>query len=385
MSDLAWIMTGIGIMFATILIFMIFLSQIFYEGWKLVHSLTFLWAGIFGGAAMVAYGINHFGPGRLVCIIIGLVVIIAQYVYWIKKTRGMKKEESEQAVIKEQRKTGKSYLVGCDTVEEEEDGYHYTFTIVWQEKGSSNGYYHGKMIMTSDTRFLEPGKVYLFYEEEMMKLGKDHYASMSKKGADITGISQEAFVEANRIQVNLMNTVMNVLHKEEYGTYEEGTVLEKVEKVQSKVSYVKRIMIGVGVAFAVIVFLIISVNEFMSIKHIFSLAKSDNTETVTARVESVEKTEDGYEYTLQYTYDGKDYETTYVSDSLDYDRDSTVNIKLSDDNLVIISSIGADNQISASMVRRIVLVLLFQFVFAAVCVSIIVIIRKSIKKKEVKS
>ena len=48
----------------------------------------------------------------------------------------------------------------------------------------------------------------------MYKLGKDRYASLNEGGADITGISKEAFEEGNKVHTTLMNTVMNIMHKE---------------------------------------------------------------------------------------------------------------------------------------------------------------------------
>ena len=67
------------------------------------------------------------------------------------------------------------------------------------------------MTMTSDVRFLEPGKVYLFDEGEMIKLGKDHYACLNEGGADITGVPQSAFVKGNKSHEALMNAVTNVM------------------------------------------------------------------------------------------------------------------------------------------------------------------------------
>lgn len=62
--------------------------------------------------------------------------------------------------------------LGCDSVTKENDGYHYTMTLAWQEMGMSpdSDYLTGRFTMVSDDKFLEPGKVYMFDEEGLTPL-----------------------------------------------------------------------------------------------------------------------------------------------------------------------------------------------------------------------
>lgn len=380
MSDFAWIMTGFGTAFGSTLFFILVLRRFFCRGWGLVHSVSFLAAGISAGIAMMFYGKSGAGIGMYVCIFIGLAVIVYNYGSCLKKTWGMSKEESERFMEEQNALNRRRYLVRCDSVRGQEDGCHYTFTIVRQE-GST--YYSGIMTMTSDVRFLEPGKVYLFDEGEMIKLGKDRYASLNEGGADITGVPQSAFIEGNKSHEALMNTVANVMHKQEYGTYEEGTVYEKADKVTRKVNHVKGIVMAVIIAVVAAIALMPFINTVTKVSK--SVKKiSDNETKVTALIEDVNKLANSYEYTLKYTYDGKDCEAEYTWDT-EREKGQTLTLFIDKDNPG--KPIGITTASSGSMTNpgilnslAVIMAIVFPVMTVGVMVFAAVLLIKKVKK-----
>lgn len=255
MSEVGLIMLGFGIAMLGTIIFILLVCFVAGDGLGLVFELTFFFLAFGGGIGLMLYAKDAYAG----MVIDGLVVgglIVFQYVNLFKKTKGLKGKEREAAIKRDQQITRNSYLVGCDSVTEETDGYHYTMTIAWQEKDSPSyeDYYSGTLTMVSDTKYLEPGKVYQFDETGMLKLGIDKYASLNEGGADITGIAPDCFIEGGKVLTGLMNAVMNIQHKQMYGTYAEGTVLSKVEKISGNV---KRIYMGIALIVFPIIFGII--------------------------------------------------------------------------------------------------------------------------------
>lgn len=256
MGETGLIMLGFGIIILGVIIFFLLNNFVAYEGWGLVFELTFLFLAISGGLSLMFYakkmyifmGVSGIGFGGL---------IVFQYVNIFKKTKGLKGKERQDAIIREQNRTGSLYLVGCDSVTEESDGYHYIMTIAWQEKDtlSYDDYYSGTLTMVSDEKYLEPGNVYEFDEDGMIKLGKDKYSSLNEGGADITGIEKEYFRKAGKSKTALMNTVMNVKHKQLYGTYAEGTILSEVEKAKGAAGSVFR-KISIIITAIIVLFII---------------------------------------------------------------------------------------------------------------------------------
>ena len=130
---------------------------------KIAMSVFFLTLGV--GIGLIFASDKRY-LGTSISLAIALVLIFNQYRVLYEKTRGLKGKEKQEVIDKTVKREGNYMALGCDSVTKENDGYHYTMTLAWQEMGMSpdSDYRTGRFTMVSDDKFLEPGRVYMFDE-----------------------------------------------------------------------------------------------------------------------------------------------------------------------------------------------------------------------------
>lgn len=144
---------------------------VFEEGMKrkIAMSVFFLTLGV--GIGLIFASDKRY-LGTSISLAIALVLIFNQYRVLYEKTKGLKGKEKQEVIDKTVKREGNYMALGCDSVTKENDGYHYTMTLAWQEMGMSpdSDYWTGRFTMVSDDKFLEPGRVYMFDEKGLTPL-----------------------------------------------------------------------------------------------------------------------------------------------------------------------------------------------------------------------
>lgn len=191
---------------------------VFEEGMKrkIAMSVFFLTLGV--GIGLIFASDKRY-LGASISLAIALALIFDQYRVLYVKTKGLKGKEKQEVIDKTVKREANYMALGCDSVTKENDGYHYTMTLAWQEEGMSPGsdYWTGRFTMVSDDKFLEPGKVYMFDEKGLTPLNMDRYSSLKEGGADITGVDKDCFEKAGPLIAKLFQTALHISDDQTYG------------------------------------------------------------------------------------------------------------------------------------------------------------------------
>ena len=183
---------------------------------KVTMSVFFLTLGV--GIGLIFASDKRY-LGASISLAIALALIFDQYRVLYVKTKGLKGKEKQEVIDKTVKRDGNYMALGCDNVTKENDGYHYTMTLAWQETGmpSDSDYWTGRLTMVSDDKFLEPGKVYMFDEKGLRPLNMDRYSSLKEGGADITGVDKDCFEKAGPLIAKLFQTALRISDDQTYG------------------------------------------------------------------------------------------------------------------------------------------------------------------------
>ena len=129
---------GVGLVFFVVfLAFIIAKLGIRFKGWMEKAYITFILLGFGAGFYLPLWATGHYiVAAAIAAVFFGLVVL--KFKTDSKAGKGKTGKEREEAIAKSQEQAQNSLLVGCDSVTEEADGYHYSLTITWQDhKGVS--------------------------------------------------------------------------------------------------------------------------------------------------------------------------------------------------------------------------------------------------------
>lgn len=371
---------GVGlIFFIAFLAIIITKLGIKFKGWKEKAYITFILLGLGAGFYLPLWATGHYIVGAAIAtVFIGLIVL--KFKSDSEAGKGKTGKEREEAIEKSQEQAQNSLLVGCDSITEGADGYHYSLTITWQDHYAypDEDICRGTMTFVAYNKFLEEGKVYQFDERALTNLGYDKYSTLREGGIDITGVSPESFVEGDVLLAGMMNTVLNIQHKQVYGEYAEGTVLGTVENVNRKVNKVKRTVMGISFIIISLIIGIFMFNIFKSMNGSFSKASLglEGTTDVKAVVTSVDQTTKNTTYHLRYTYKNTEYESSItLGGEKSYNVNQKVNISIKEDYPTQIKGIGTGGSIGSALSRArwniifsavISFVILAMFIFAGV-------------------
>ena len=379
---------GVGLVFFVVfLAFIIAKLGIRFKGWMEKAYITFILLGFGAGFYLPLWATGHYiVAAAIAAVFLGLVVL--KFKTDSKAGEGKTGKEREEAIAKSQEQAQNSLLVGCDSVTEEADGYHYSLTITWQDHNaySNEDICRGTMTFVADNKFLEEGRVYQFDERALTNLGYDKYSTLRDGGIDITGVPPESFVEGDDLLAGMMNTVLNIQHKQVYGEYAEGTVLGTVEKVQGKVYKVKKLIIGVAFVVIPLIMGIILYNSFKSMNSSITNASLglEGTTEVKAVVTSVDQTSKNTTYYLRYTYKNTEYESSItLGGEKSYNVNQKVNISIKKDNPTQVKAIGTGGSMGSALggIRwSIIFSAVFSFVVLAIFVVVGVRTIKSVKR-----
>ena len=345
---------GVGLIFFIVfLAFIIAKLGVRFKGWMEKAYITFILLGLGAGFYLPLWATGHYIVGAaLAAVFIGLIIL--KFKSDSEAGKGKIGKEREEAIEKSQEQAQNSLLVGCDSVTEEADGYHYSLTITWQDHYAypNEDICRGTMTFVAYNKFLEVGKVYQFDERALTNLGYDKYSTLRGGGIDITGVSPESFVEGDALLAGMMNTVLNIQHKQVYGEYAEGTVFGTVENVKKKVEKVTRPIMGIMFIIIPLIVGIILFNSFKSMNSSFSKASLglEGTTDVKAVVTSVDQTTKNTTYHLRYTYKNTEYESSItLGGEKSYNVNQKVNISIKEDYPTQIKAVGTGGSIGSGL------------------------------------
>lgn len=384
MSEVGLIMLGFGICILSAIIFFILSTYVADSGIGLIIEMTFMVLGITGGIALMFYA-KDMMVGVGITIAIGVVLAFYPLIDALIKTRGMSSEQREKAIKAAQEATGHMLLLGCDSVSEEADGFHYVMTLVWQEVvgyeyDMEDGFQdttvgrRGTLTMVSQKRILEPGCTYRFNEKGLTALGYNKNSSLIEGGVDITGIDESCFLPGTKLTNHLMDAVWNADHKQMTGSFDPETTIGKAEKiVHTGFKY-----IGIGIVVIALIAFVWGnfkvMNASKSIKNTVS-----NGTTVSGKVISVDQKQDNYVMHLQYQYDDETYEYDFHgSGSCSYAEHGKISITIDPENpgrvkavSSMYSAFGEDSLVSIFKIKQIGMVVSVLVVVAIVCILVV--------------
>lgn len=345
---------GVGLVFFIVfLAFIIAKLGIKFKGWKEKVYITIILLGLGAGFYLPLWATGHYiVAAALATVFIGLIVL--KFKSDSEAGKGKTGKEREEAIEKSQEQAQNSLLVGCDSITEGADGYHYSLTITWQDHYAypDEDICRGTMTFVAYNKFLEEGKVYQFDERALTNLGYDKYSTLREGGIDITGVSPESFVEGDALLAGMMNTVLNIQHKQVYGEYAEGTVLGTVENVNRKVVKGTRPIIWIMFIIIPLIVGIFMFNIFKSMNGSFSKVSLglEGTTDVKAVVTSVDQTTKNTTYHLRYTYKNTEYESSItLGGEKSYNVNQKVNISIKEDYPTQIKGIGTGGSIGSAL------------------------------------
>ena len=166
---------GVGLIFFIVfLAFIIAKLGIRFKGWKEKVYITIILLGLGAGFYLPLWATGHYIVGAaLAAVFIGLIIL--KFKSDSEAGKGKTGKEREEAIEKSQEQAQNSLLVGCDSVTEDADGYHYSLTITWQDHYAyaNEDICRGTMTFVADNKFLEEGRVYQFDERALTNLGYD--------------------------------------------------------------------------------------------------------------------------------------------------------------------------------------------------------------------